>query len=177
MHIVKHFNTINKHKIEVMKLCFKCGLYFIGLTHDLSKYSITEFYEGSKYYLGYKSPISNCKKQTGKSEAWLHHKGRNKHHPEYWIDGENCVLMPYKYAVESICDRIAASKIYNKNNYSSDLVLKYWLNQKDSFKIHKSIGLFYERVFTDLIKFGEKQVINKKYLVKTYNECITHKGE
>ena len=44
-----HFHTITKHKILVMKECFRVGLYRQGLLHDLSKYSPTEFRVGCKY--------------------------------------------------------------------------------------------------------------------------------
>ena len=77
----KHFLTITKHKIYVFKLSIKAGIPIRGFFHDFSKYSFTEFWESAKYYTdGKKSPITNCKQQQGYSKAWLHHKGRNKHH-------------------------------------------------------------------------------------------------
>ena len=84
--LVLHFNLVNKHRFKVFKLCCKAGIPFRGLLHDLSKYSPTEFFESVKYYEGSYSPITNCKKENGYSKAWLHHKGRNKHHYEYWYD-------------------------------------------------------------------------------------------
>ena len=86
MNIVNHFKTITNHKLLVMKYCFKVGLYKQGLLHDLSKYSFVEFSAGIKYYRGYVSPNGVQKTVEGYSAAWLHHKGRNKHHFEYWID-------------------------------------------------------------------------------------------
>jgi hypothetical protein len=86
MNIVNHFKTITNHKLLVMKYCFKAGLYKQGALHDLSKYSFVEFSAGIKYYRGYVSPNSIQKTVEGYSAAWLHHKGRNKHHFEYWID-------------------------------------------------------------------------------------------
>lgn len=84
--VIGHFTTITRHKILVMKECFKIGLYKQGLTHDLSKYSPTEFLVGCKYYQGNRSPNNAEREETGVSKAWLHHKGRNRHHFEYWID-------------------------------------------------------------------------------------------
>ena len=52
----QHFKTITTHKMWVMRYCFKIGLYWQGLTHDLSKYSPTEFLVGMKYYQGDRSP-------------------------------------------------------------------------------------------------------------------------
>ena len=56
MNIKGHFETITRHKLLVMKYCFECGLYRQGLTHDLSKYSPTEFIPGCIYYQGDHSP-------------------------------------------------------------------------------------------------------------------------
>ena len=37
MHPWKHLKTITRHKWLVMQGCFQVGLYWQGLTHDLSK--------------------------------------------------------------------------------------------------------------------------------------------
>ena len=58
MKALKHLQTINHHKLLVMKHCFKVGLYKQGLLHDLSKYSPTEFLVGCRYYQGTRSPNS-----------------------------------------------------------------------------------------------------------------------
>ena len=86
MKAIRHFQTITKHKIYVMRECFRVGLYRQGLLHDLSKYSWTEFRIGCRYYQGTRSPNNAEREEKGYSSAWLHHKGRNKHHYEYWID-------------------------------------------------------------------------------------------
>ena len=113
----QHFKTITSHRFRVMCYCFRIGLYWQGLTHDLSKYSWTEFSKGRKYWQGTRSPNNAEREDTGVSLSWLHHKGRNKHHFEYWIDyGINCdtviqgVPMPRKYVAEMIMDRISASR-------------------------------------------------------------------
>lgn len=83
--IILHFHLVNKHRFTVLKLCIKAGIPFRGLLHDLSKYSPIKFFESAKYYNGKGSPISVCKTKNGYSKAWLHHKGRNKHHQEYYL--------------------------------------------------------------------------------------------
>ena len=83
---LEHLKTINHHKRLVMELCFKAGLYRQGLMHDLSKYTPVEFLVGARYYQGHRSPNAAEREIKGYSSAWLHHKGRNKHHLEYWID-------------------------------------------------------------------------------------------
>ena len=137
MKAVQHFRTITKHKILVMKECFRVGLYRQGLLHDMSKYGWTEFRVGCKYYQGTRSPNNAEREATGYSRAWLHHKGRNKHHYEYWIDytsDKNTVFagmkMPEKYVAEMFCDRVAASKTYNKEKYTDADALNYFLKGK-----------------------------------------------
>lgn len=131
MNAWKHFCTITKHRWAVRKGCFAVGLYWQGLTHDLSKYSPTEFLSGVKYYQGTRSPNSREREVNGYSVAWMHHKGRNRHHFEYWTDlslQTKCyspVLMPRKYLVEMCMDRIAACKIYHGMDYQDGDALEY----------------------------------------------------
>ena len=130
-----HLKTVMRHRREVRKLCFKCGLYWQGLTHDLSKYSPTEFWRGVRYFTGTSSPHLGERKAKGYSDAWLHHKGRNKHHAEYWQDivagKTQSIDMPKKYFVEMLCDRIAASKIYLKDKYYNGAAWDYYDTHRD----------------------------------------------
>ena len=119
MHFIGHFKTITRHKILVAKGCFKLGLYYQGIMHDMSKYSPTEFLVGVKYYQGTESPNNAERMEEGISMSWLHHKGRNKHHFEYWIDysidkdhpGLVGMKIPKKYMAERFVDRVSAGKI------------------------------------------------------------------
>lgn len=126
-----HLYTVHRHRMLVMKMCFRCRMYSQGLRHDLSKYSYTELSNSIRYYLGYRSPVGNERKHKGYSEIYLHHTGRNKHHPEYWydpFDPRGRISMPDRYILESVIDRIAAAKIYLKNNYNDASPLEYYLN-------------------------------------------------
>ena len=134
MKIWKHFLTITKHRLKVMKYCFQVGLYYQGLTHDLSKYSWTEFSEGCRYYQGDRSPNNKAREVNGVSLAWLHHKGRNRHHYEYWIDyninNPNLLEgldMPRKYIAEMVMDRISACEIYQKDKYTQRSAYDYYM--------------------------------------------------
>lgn len=133
MNIIKHFITITKHRRLVRQGCFKVGLYWRGLVHDLSKYMPSEFLVGAKYYQGYRSPNNAEREALGYSSAWLHHKGRNKHHFEYWMDYSAVELkgfvpakMPTKYIVEMFMDRVAASKIYNGKHFKPSFPYEYY---------------------------------------------------
>lgn len=131
MHPVKHFNTITAHHMRVLEGCFRVGLYWQGLTHDLSKYSVTEFWRGARYYQGTRSPNAEEREEKGYSEAWMHHKGRNRHHYEYWTDLDlktkryAPVPMPRRYFVEMVMDRIAACKTYHGKSYRDGDALEY----------------------------------------------------
>jgi hypothetical protein len=116
----------------VMDGCFRVGLYWQGLTHDLSKYSRVEFWNGARYYQGTRSPNTAEREEKGFSEAWMHHKGRNRHHYEYWTDMNRqtrqyeSVPMPRKYLVEMVMDRLAACKTYQGENYTSASAYNYF---------------------------------------------------
>ncbi len=136
----KHFKTITYHKWLVCKGCFRIGLYRQGLTHDLSKYSPSEFLVGAKYFQGDRSPNNAEREAVGYSSAWLHHKGRNRHHYEYWVDysaheiagGMAPVPMPDKYIAEMMMDRIAASKVYLRDKYTDKSPLEYYEKGKNN---------------------------------------------
>lgn len=131
-----HLHTISRHRRMVRRLCFKCGLYWQGLTHDLSKYSPIEFWNGVKYYTGTASPHIGERKAHGYSEAWIHHHNHNKHHAEYWHDigksgKDTPITMPSEYLLEMICDRVAAAMIYLGDNYSDASPFEYYKSHKD----------------------------------------------
>ena len=170
--LLMHTSLVIRHKARVLINCSKCGMFWRGLIHDLSKFSPTEFFESVKYYQGNRSPIGACRRAEGKSLAWLHHKGRNKHHIEYWYDPE-CVLqpmMPYKYAVECVCDKLAATKTYAKENYSDDLPLLHWRRYGCRVAGNPRTMEFIEKAFIDVQEHGENFVLNQAYMKKTYTE-------
>lgn len=163
MKIWKHFKTITYHKLLVMEGCFRVGLYKQGLLHDLSKYSPSEFLVGAKYYQGDRSPNNAEREAVGYSSAWLHHKGRNKHHYEYWIDYSTKELpggmapapMPVKYVVEMFMDRIAASKVYNKERYTDASPWEYYVRGRDIAPLHPETKALLEKLLRMLAKKGE----------------------
>lgn len=151
---------ICKHKYWVAYYCFKFGIPFRGIIHDLSKFSPTEFFESVKYFDGTRSPIDVCKEQNGVSYAWMHHKGRNKHHYEYWQDnfdrGGNPVKMPFKYAVEMLCDYLGAGRAYMKNNFSYKAEYDWWKKKiSNGIAMHPETQCFIERCLNMLYMLEE----------------------
>ena len=161
----EHWKTITHHKNMVRAGCFKVGLYRQGIMHDWSKYTPTEFLVGCKYYQGNMSPNNAERADKGYSTAWLHHKGRNKHHLEYWIDysasdkghgGMTGMKMPLKYVVEMFIDRISASKNYQKENYTDRSALTYYEKGKGHYMMHKDTEAMLVYLLTMLAVKGEK---------------------
>ena len=152
--IFNHLKTIHTHKKWVFHYCCLAGIPLQGLTHDLSKYSPTEFFESIKYYQGTSSPINAAKADKGYSNAWFHHKGRNKHHYEYWMDnfdngGEN-IIMPYKYWVEMICDYLGAARAYRKEHFSYQDEYNWWLEKEKKCALNPKLKLATTDVFKTL---------------------------
>ncbi len=169
----KHFSLITRHKWVVFKLCCKVGEVKRGLLHDLSKYSWTEFSEGVKYFNGGHSPITECKKAEGYSKAWLHHKGRNRHHTEYWCDTsapEATPIMPYEFVAEMLCDKMAAGIIYEGKNWTKEYELQYWLNEKDKVLVNPKIKDLVTDCLTQVAEKGIDEVYTKKNFKELYKK-------
>lgn len=173
--IYNHFKTITTHKYLVMMDCFKLGLYKQGLLHDLSKYTPVEFLTGVKYYQGFRSPNSAEVEEKGYSVAWLHHKGRNKHHYEYWVDfAPRCkdkplriAPMPDKYICEMLVDRVVACKVYNKDNFKDSDPLDYYNSGNTAQFLHERTKRLLEGLLKMYSVKGEEftyRYIRKKIL-------------
>ena len=159
----QHFKTITGHKILVMKGCFAMGLYWQGLTHDLSKYSAVEFWNGARFYQGVRSPNAAEREQKGYSEAWMHHKGRNRHHYEYWTDMSRVtgryesVPMPRKYLAEMVADRVAACKVYEGDGYTTGSALAYLTKSRERNLMEPQTLKQLTYLLTMLQERGEKE--------------------
>ena len=159
----QHFKTITRHWMLVMAGCFRVGLYRQGLTHDLSKYSPTEFWMGAKYYQGNRSPNAAEREEKGYSEAWMHHKGRNRHHYEYWTDMSHQtrqyepIQMPRKYLVEMVMDRRAACIVYEGDAYTSGSALRYFERSRERELMHPQTRRQLGYILTMLRDRGEEE--------------------
>lgn len=181
INIFKHLKLIMKHKYLVFKLSIKIGIPFRGLVHDLSKFSATEFGESIKYYNGKRSPISVCKEKNGYSKAWLHHKGRNKHHLEYWVDltaRSKAPVIPYKYLLEMICDKLSASIVYEGKNWTNSSQYKYWQKEREREILNPKVQNFFDKVFLEVKENGIEQTLTKQNMRDWYKKyCIDDKTE
>lgn len=163
MHPIKHFQTITKHRHRVIAHCAKAGILWQGLRHDISKYSPREFIPGARYYQGTRSPNVAERLEKGYSEAWLHHKGRNRHHFEYWTDLDlktreyQPVVMPRRYLAEMIMDRIAACKTYQGKAYTDAAPLAYLDRANETRMLHPQTRRELRFLLAMLKDKGEKE--------------------
>ena len=174
-HFFRHLHTINKHRRLVRRVCFKIGIPLQGLTHDLSKYSREEFWGSVKFYTDGKcSPTENERNEIGYSRVWMHHKGRNKHHIEYWFDIDpktrkyTALKMPTRYLKEMFADRIAASKVYNGKNYHDGCPLEYLETHRGKDFMHDETYEELKKWLTLLKEKGEKVAFKHIKSIKEY---------
>lgn len=177
MKAIEHFKTITVHKLLVMKYCFRVGLIWQGLSHDLSKYSPVEFFNGCLFYQGYRSPNVAERDIKGYSAAWMHHKGRNKHHFEYWNDYSNkpgvnmtAVRMPEKYVYEMFIDRLVACQVYKGENYTQASPMEYyqaykkrhWIHPETRKQLYKLLKMLEDKGEDYTIKYVRLQVVKMR---------------
>ena len=175
-HPLLHFVTITRHRNRVIAHCFRAGIGWQGLFHDLSKYAPIEFLPGARYYQGTRSPNEREREIFGYSAAWMHHKGRNRHHFEYWNDINTKtkmyepVRMPMRYLKEMFCDRVAASKIYQGENYTDSHPLQYFLRGNARKKMHSDTADVLEEWLTMLSEKGEAETF--AFIKKIPNRAV-----
>lgn len=181
--IYKHFKLVCTHKWYVYKACVKAGIPWRGIKHDLSKFSPTEFLESIKYYSGDRSPIDNCKDINGYSLAWFHHRGRNRHHWEYWIDnfekGMIPALMPFDETLEMLCDFIGAGKAYLKDRFSWQSEYHWWEQKRERVVMHPVVWHFIGLMLYKFKDENSDMSLNYQYCKDRYEDfkCAYEAGK
>ena len=175
--IFGQLKTICIHKYWVFYYACKLGIPFQGFLHDFSKFSPEEFIESVIYYTGDTSSINNAKAIKGYSQTWFHHKGRNKHHYEYWMDkfdlGGFNMMMPFKYAVEEIADYLAAGKTYMKKKFTFQSEYEWWLNRlKNPLAMHPALQEYNTIVLKTMAE--QNRILTKSELRNIYDTSIQH---
>lgn len=149
-----HWKTIRTHRKWVRYYCNLAGIPWRGWKHDLSKYSPIEFFESARYWTGTSSPINGCKQQNGWSRAWLHHKGRNPHHYEYWMDsfdyGGVALVMPCDDFVEQVCDFLGAGRAYSGDRFTYSSERAWWLEKRQHCAMNIKNKIMLDIIFSDL---------------------------
>jgi hypothetical protein len=139
MKYIKYLWYLIRHKWFVMIECFKEGLVWQGIVHDLDKFRWDSFkcysdFMGSDRFTT--SVPESLYARTGSREmnkVWLRHRKINKHHWQYYCYGrKEPRQMPYRYVVEMVCDWKGAMKAHGVSD------LKAWyLYSRDSMVLHE----------------------------------------
>lgn len=181
MKVLGHLKTVLIHKYFVGRYCFICGLYWQGIVHDLSKFSPTEFIESCRYYSGDRSPIDNCKDVNGYSYSWFHHRGRNYHHWEMWVDnferGITRHKMPFKYVLEMVCDFLAAGRAYNGKGFTIDDEYEWWLKKREVALLNRHTLMFVDVMFAAMKYNGIEGILRDHEYIKGLKELYEHHPE
>lgn len=183
-----HFGKICKHKWWVFYYCCKAGIPWRGIKHDMSKFSPVEFWESVRYYQGNRSPIDACKEENGVSKAWMHHKGHNTHHYEYWQDnfdkGGHPVQMPYKDAVEMLCDYLGAGRAYMGKNFTYQSEYAWWEKKiSNPIAMHPQTKTFIDTCLNYLSDSAEyfpdsnRTILNRQDLHALYEHAERYPNE
>lgn len=184
----KHLKLITKHRHQVIKNGFHMGIFFQTLKHDLSKYQPSEFNPSYHNYQGNMSPVLKAReKEHGYSSIAIHHTNKNKHHYEYWVDFYRGYLlvkpMPYKYAVEYVCDVLAASKTYDKEHFSGERAYNYFTSKIKYIFMHPATIEFVQTCFLRFNKNKFKDLKKKdtkllyQEILKKYKPVYLYKTE
>lgn len=180
MKAIKHFIKICKHKYWVGYYCFKFGIPWRGIKHDMSKFSPIEFFESVKYYQGSSSPIDACKKVNGWSKAWQHHKGRNDHHYEYFVDnldnGGTAIQMPFECALELVADYLGAGRAYMGKDFTYKKEYEWWLKKKEKpLLMHPQTKEFIEWSLNCMQNENARDQADKKFFKFIYDSLEVKK--
>ena len=138
--------------------------------HDMSKFSPTEFFESVRYYQGTSSPIDACKADKGYSNAWFHHRGRNRHHWEYWVDdfqqGMIPKKIPFRFVLEMICDFLGAGRAYSGKAFTIKSEYDWWQNKRTVVVMHADTLACVDRIFELMLSRGIDNTLTDKKLIK-----------
>ena len=180
-HPFKHFVLITKHRHRVIRNASHMGIFWHSLKHDLTKYGWLEFHTSSKYYVGDHSPVYEERLHNNYfSRVCQHHTKRNPHHWEYWADffGGHILAkrMPWKYAVEYVCDVLSASYTYNPKEFRSDSAYKYFEGKKDHYFLNKGTSEFISWCLLQYAESGWKH-LHKKETKAKFDEIASRTNE
>ena len=155
---IQYMKYLLKHKWYVTIECFREGLYWRGLVHDMSKFLPSEFIPYANFFYTKRRESSGYYKPTDTGDkkfdfAWLLHQKRNKHHWQWWVlpedDGGLKVLcMESTYITEMICDWIGAGKAQGFFSPKNDRYYetRIWYKQnKDKMNLHYATRAQIER--------------------------------
>lgn len=135
---LQYLKYLIRHKWFVLVECYHSGAPWLGVIHDLSKFSPSEWHP---YVLSFYGRWKYSERPTWLVDAfdvaWLHHQKHNKHHWQYWIlvqdeDEDKILPIPDKYRREMLADWRGASRAITNKDDTKD----WYLNNRHKIKLH-----------------------------------------
>lgn len=139
-----YLKYLTKHKYYVFCKCFKYGLIWRGIKHDLSKFSLLEWRQFCDIF--YRKNLNGEAFEKTKEDDYIYklHQKRNDHHWQWWITFDNKALeMKREAVIEMLCDWFGASK--NKDNDGWEQVKTWYKKNKNEIILHNKTRCFVER--------------------------------
>lgn len=168
MKYVKYLKYVLRHKWYVMIECFRFGLIWRGIMHDMSKLRPSEFIPYANFFYGNGNDIRSRRDKsgyykptdTGDKEfdfAWLFHQKRNSHHWQWWVlpedgGGLKVLEMSDVAILEMVCDWLGAGKAQGKFSPKNDKFkeTRAWYSvNKEKMQLHPKT----RRIVEYIIKF------------------------
>jgi len=159
----KYLGYLLKHKWYVGIECFKRGLYWQGIVHDISKFRLSEFVPYANFFYGKdakpRRDDTGYYKPTDTGDikfelAWFLHQKRNSHHWQYWVlpeDRESVRILPIpeKVEIEMLCDWIGAGKAQGYFPPKDDPlfnVRKWWQANNSKMALHPDVIKYFDNL-------------------------------
>ena len=90
-----------------------------------------------------------------------------------WALPQKAIIMPYKYAVEMVCDKMAAGIVYNGKDWKQDTQIKYYMKERETSIVHPQIDKFLLEIFTQVSEQGIDKTLTKKNIREVYDKyCV-----
>lgn len=150
---LRYLSYVLRHKWFVFAACWRLGIPFAGLVHDLSKFRPSEWIPYAENFYGTRKQFEalDAIGEFGCAElapygyfvgdrftiAWNLHQKRNPHHWQFWLvtqdSGETFPLpMPDRYRREMLADWIGAGRAIT-GKYD---VAQWWQKNRARIRLH-----------------------------------------
>ena len=151
-----YLKYVLRHKYFVFLECVRLGIPFLGILHDWSKFSPSEWFPYVHSFFNPDGSSRDHRDDSGRLDpssisrefdfAWLHHIHSNPHHWNHWSlvreQDENKVLrMPDKYAREMLADWRGAGMA----KWGEDNTLVWYARNEAGIKLHPGARAWIEK--------------------------------
>jgi hypothetical protein len=147
----RYLKYVFRHKWYVLLECKKLNMLWVGIVHDLSKFSIAEWKAYAEWFQsdqGHKFKGESPEHERMKAafqKAWEHHWKNNQHHWEYWVVNWTeglCNEMPKNYVIEMVADWKGTGRAQGHG----DDVVEWFEKNQGRLKLHPATWVLVEKL-------------------------------